>query len=155
LLLMRPPPRCSSLFPYTTLFRSVFEAHEDLGARVGIEWRLEPHLELVRIEVVPLHPRRVAIGPNVAGRADFGVELRLAALASNELRAPGGVTPDSAGVGARRSRGGGAQGGERRVGRRLGGRRAMSELRPHAVEPRLECPNLHRERATRRWSAGC
>src|SRR2546422_11366420 len=48
---------------------------------------LEPHLELARIEVVPLHPRRVAIGPNVAGRADFGVELRLAALASHELRA--------------------------------------------------------------------
>src|SRR6266571_669622 len=120
--------------PFLDADVTVFEAHEDLGARVGIEWRLEPHLELVRIEVVPLHPRRVAIGPNVAGRADFGVELRLAALASNELRAPGGVTPDSAGVGARRGRGGGAQRRERRVGRWLGGRQAMSELRPHVVE---------------------
>src|SRR3989475_12220655 len=129
--MIRRPPR-STLFPYTTLFRSL-EAHEDLGARVGIEWRLEPHLELARIEVVPLHPRRVAIGPNVAGRADFGVELRLAALASDELRAAGGVAPGSAGVGARRGRRRGRPGGERRVGRRLGGRRTMSELRPDAV----------------------
>src|SRR3989441_2772889 len=132
--------------PFLDADVTVFEAHENLRARVGIEWRLEPHLELARIEVVPLHPRRVAIGPNVAGRADFGVELRLAALASDELRAAGGVAPDSAGVGARRGRGGGAQGGERRVRRRLGRRRAMSELRPHAVEARPERPNPRRER---------
>src|SRR3989449_4510070 len=105
---------------------------------------LEPHLELARIEVVPLHPRRVAIGPNVAGGADFGVELRLAALASHELRAAGGVAPDPAGVGARRGRGGGAQPGERRVGRWLGGRRTTSELRPYPVQPRLERPDLRR-----------
>src|SRR5207247_3586942 len=127
--------------PFLDADVTVFEAHEDLGARVGIEWRLEPHLELARIEVVPLHPRRVAIGPNVAGRADFGVELRLAALASDKLRAAGGVSPDSAGVGARRGGGGGAQRGERRVGRRLGGRRATSELRPHAGGPRPWRPN--------------
>src|SRR2546429_5900213 len=103
--MIRRPPR-STLFPYTTLFRS---------------------------------------------------ELRLAALASDELRAAGGVAPDSAGVGARRGRGGGAQRGERRVGRRLGGARAMSELRPHPVEPRLSRPNFRRKRGYAtlvRWRRG-
>src|SRR5947208_6185862 len=88
---------------------AVLEAHEDLGAGVGIEWRLESHLELPRVEVLPLHTRRVAIRSHVARRADLGVQLWLAALASDELRGPGGVAPDSGGVGARRGRGGGAQ----------------------------------------------
>src|SRR2546422_1074513 len=88
---------------------AVLEAHEDLGARVGIEWRLESHLELPRVKVVPLYTRCVAIRSHVARRADLGVELRLAALASDELRGPGGVATDSGGVRARRGRGGGAQ----------------------------------------------
>src|SRR2546423_1611612 len=94
---------------------AVLETHEDLGARVGIEWRLESHFELPRVEVVPWHTRCGAIPSHVARRTDLGIELRLAALASDELRGPGGVATDSRGVRARRGRGGGAQGGERRV----------------------------------------
>src|SRR5439155_25109736 len=45
-----------------------------------------------------------------------------------------------------RGGGGGAEGGERRVGRRLGGGRSMSELRPQLAEPGPEHPNLCRER---------
>src|SRR5207249_6359336 len=40
---------------------AVLEAHENLGAGVGIERRLESDVELPRIEVVPLYSRRGAI----------------------------------------------------------------------------------------------
>src|SRR2546426_907959 len=76
---------------------AVLEAHEDLGARVRVEGRLESHLELPRVEVLPLHTRRVAIRSHVARRADLGVQLWLAALSPDEARGPGGVATDSGG----------------------------------------------------------
>src|SRR5207237_8121849 len=82
----------------------------------------------------------------IARGADFRIEVRLAALAPDEFRGSGGVGRPLPGARARRNRGGGAQGGERRVSRGLGGRRAMGELRPHAVEPGLERPDFSRER---------
>src|SRR5436309_6059158 len=128
---------------------AVLEAHEDLGAGVGIEWRLESPLELPRVEVVPVHTWRVAIRSHVARRADLGVELRLAALASDEPRGPAGVATDFRGVHARRGRCGGAQRREL-VGRRgvPGGRRARCapELCPQTIEARLEGADLRRKR---------
>src|SRR3989442_11840317 len=86
---------------------AVLETHEDLGARVGIEWRLESDLELPRVEVVPLHTRCVAIRSHVARGTDLGVELRLAALSPDEARGLRRVGPELRGVGARRGRRGG------------------------------------------------
>src|SRR5438128_4832613 len=73
---------------------TVLEAHEDLGARVGIERRLEADLELPWIEVVMLDARLLPVGAHVPRDADFGVELRLAALAADELGGAGRVGPD-------------------------------------------------------------
>src|SRR3989454_8924663 len=73
---------------------AVLEAHEDLGARVGIERRLEADLELPWIEVVMLDARLLPVGAHVPRDADFGVQLRLAALAADELGGAGRVGPD-------------------------------------------------------------
>ncbi len=127
---------------------AVLEAHEDLRIRIGIERRLEPDLELPRIEVFPLDARLLCVGAHVSGDADLGVELRLAALAPDELgRArrvrlePGRVRPGG-------GRGGGPQ---RREGRVLRGggrdcRWPATERRAQAVELQLERAHLGRER---------
>src|SRR5258705_99329 len=44
---------------------AVLEAHENLGAGVGVERRLESDLELPRVEVVPLYSRRGAIRSHI------------------------------------------------------------------------------------------
>src|SRR5256886_6967727 len=171
-LMIRRPPR-STLFPYTTLFRSlaelpdvepnvarqpgpvcvplfdadiaVLKAHENLGARVGVERRLKANFELPRVEVLALDALEARASAYIARGADFRIELRLTALTADEFRGPGGVGFHLRGIRARRDGGGGAQGGERRVGRRRG-RRGMDELGPHTVEPGLERPDLGPER---------
>src|SRR5439155_26541195 len=105
-------------------------------------------LELPRVEVVPFHTRRVAIRSHVARRADLGVELRLAALASDESRGPAGVATDFRAVRARRGRGGGPQRREL-VGRRgvpPGGRRSRCapELCPQSIYAGLASAALPR-----------
>src|SRR5439155_9504845 len=73
---------------------AVLEGHEDLGVGVGIERRLESHFELPRVEVLPLHPLRVATGPHVPGRTDLRIELRLVALPPAEPRGLRRVAPE-------------------------------------------------------------
>src|SRR5882672_1090154 len=68
---------------------AVFDAHEDLGMRVGIEGRLESDFELPRHEVIALHARRRRVRAHVAGYADLWIELGLVALAADELRRHG------------------------------------------------------------------
>src|SRR5439155_20110577 len=83
-------------------------------------------------------------------RADLGVVLGQAALASGDPRGPAGVATGFRGVRARRGRGGGPQRREL-VGRRgvpPGGRRTRCapELCPQTIEARLEGADLRRKR---------
>ncbi len=68
---------------------AALEADEDLGVRIGIERRLEPDFELARVEVLALDSARSRVSADVPGHSDFGVELRLIALATYELRRDG------------------------------------------------------------------
>src|SRR2546426_11219645 len=52
---------------------AVLEAHEDLCVRVGIERRLESHLELACVEVVTLDSRLLPVGAHVPCHADLRV----------------------------------------------------------------------------------
>src|SRR5258705_5599448 len=63
---------------------AALETDEDLGVRVGIERRLEPNLELPRIEIVRLHAGRIAVGSHIPRSADLRIQLVLVALAPHE-----------------------------------------------------------------------
>src|SRR5256886_1634881 len=134
----QPGPVCVPLFDADI---AVLKAHENLGARVGIERRLKADFELSRVEVLALDALEARASAYIARGADFRIELRLAALAADEFRGPGGVGLHLCRVRARRDRGGGAQGGERRVGRRLG-RRGMDGPGAPAVAPGPERSDL-------------
>src|SRR2546422_8601783 len=65
--MIRRPPR-STLFPYTTLFRSQHVAHRHVSPRVG---RLEPHVALEQLQrhgrVPPRKLRQTKHGAGVVG----------------------------------------------------------------------------------------
>src|SRR6267143_3261279 len=126
---------------------AVLERHEDLCVGVRIERRLKSQLELPRVEILSLNPPGGAVGPHVAGRTDFGIQLSLVPLTPNESRPLRRVGLHLRGVRARCGRGGGSQ------RRQLVGRRGIPlrrrcpdasppDLRAQAVESGLERPNL-------------
>src|SRR3989454_6767356 len=131
---------------------AVLQAHEDLRVRVGIERRLEPDLELARVEVVTLNPRLLSVGAHVPRHADLRVELSLVALAADEpvgrgVRLGGGVAAPGGGPGGAPERRELVR--RRRVFGRWGDPSlppGSRERGPHAVEPHFERADLRRER---------
>ena len=137
--------------PFLHVDLAVFEADEDLRGRVRVERRLKSDFELAGIEIVTLHSRRGPVGADVAGDADLGIELRLVALAADELRRRTGVA--TLRRAARRRRRCGPERREliARSGITRGTPRGRLHLEPgedaeHAVEARLEDAHLGRER---------
>src|SRR2546422_10710127 len=63
---------------------AVLEAHEDLRVRVGIERRLESHLELACVEVITLDPRLLPEGAHGPWHAGLRVEMAPASIAAGE-----------------------------------------------------------------------
>src|SRR3989442_14140415 len=74
-LMIRRPPR-STLFPYTTLFRSRLEASRDVGVRLGIHVRVHPerdrgadaHLERHLVERSEEHTSELQSRPHLVCR---------------------------------------------------------------------------------------
>src|SRR3712207_7652797 len=66
-LMIRRPPR-STLFPYTTLFRSVRAGEDSVGAPVSLE---------------PLQPPAQDSGANGAGKAEMGLDRKSTRLNSS------------------------------------------------------------------------
>src|SRR3712207_7108621 len=67
--MIRRPPR-STLFPYTTLFRSGVRVRDHLLDAVLLELRLRPRDELVRGEGVQLDPAMAQEGDLRLGRSE-------------------------------------------------------------------------------------
>src|SRR2546430_3096334 len=68
----QPGPVCVPLFDADI---AVLKAHENLGARVGVERRLKANFELPRVEVLALDALEARASAYIARGADFRIEI--------------------------------------------------------------------------------